>query len=78
MLCFKRKRHEGVMVVVPPSDTPTLVRLKVYSIGNDFVRIAFDAPKHVQIDRGSVYVEKMNQGVEVGGRNPKDRAATAD
>jgi carbon storage regulator CsrA len=51
MLVLSRKLNEDVIFTVPPSATPTEVRVKVVSIGRGKIRLGCTAPKDVRIYR---------------------------
>jgi len=78
MLCIGRKTQETVDIVVPPSDTPTVITLVVGKIAQNRVRLAFDAPKTTIVDRGENAKEKrlaerIIAGEAVGGGRVEKR-----
>lgn len=60
MLALTRTVNQGVCI----GDD---IKVHVVSIQGDNVRLAFEAPRHVAIDRIEVRQSKLNDGVRTGG-----------
>jgi len=67
MLILSRKKHESVVVTVPPSTEPTKITVTVADIRGDKVRIGFTAPRESTINRAEVEDAK-ERGQSVNGR----------
>lgn len=55
MLVLSRQRDEEIVIEVPPSSTPTTVRVTVVDVKGEKVRLGIDAPKEVPVHRKEVY-----------------------
>jgi len=55
MLVLTRRVDETVIIDVPASETPTQIRVKVTDIRGDKVRVGFEAPHSIAINREEVY-----------------------
>lgn len=58
MLVISRQRDEDVVIVVPPSETPTEIRVALVDLRGDKARLGFLAPRQVQIDRLELHEAK--------------------
>lgn len=58
MLVLSRMRDQKVVITVPPSAEPTHVEVTLVDIRGDKVRLGFDAPDGVVVDREEVAVAK--------------------
>ena len=55
MLVLSRQRDESIVITVPPSDKPTIIRQTTVDIRGDKVRNGYQAPREVEIHREEVY-----------------------
>jgi sRNA-binding carbon storage regulator CsrA len=55
MLCIGRQPKQSTVILVPPSDKPTLVEVHQAEIRGDKSTLAFDAPAEVRIYRRELY-----------------------
>lgn len=67
MLVMSRQRDEEVVIVVPPSDKPRVIRHTVVDIRGDKVRNGYDADKDIEIDRREVYDAKQRDRRKASG-----------
>ncbi len=65
MLVLSRRRGEEVVIIVPPSDKPTMVTIKMCSVVEGKVRFGLTAPAEVKINRGEVQ-RRVDDAAEVG------------
>lgn len=61
MLLLSRREGEAIMFVVPPSTTPTTIKVIIGDINvrRKEVKVLSDAPRSVQIDREEIW--KLSQ-----------------
>lgn len=58
MLILTRKHDESIVVTVPPSDTPTEIRVHLCDSDPAKARIGVSAPRRVAIDREEIFESK--------------------
>ena len=54
MLILSRKEDETIILIIPPSDKPTVVKVTVSSIKATRVALGFDGPRTTKILREEV------------------------
>ena len=57
MLVLKRYVEESIIIIVPPSDTPTKITITQLGIEGTKSKLGFDAPKTVSVNRSEVQNE---------------------
>lgn len=55
MLVLSRQRDEQIIMIVPPSDKPTIILHTTVDVRGDKVRHGIDAPPGVEVHRMEVY-----------------------
>lgn len=58
LVLTRSKKHKIVRIVVPASDQPTAIELKVESLPGRQVKVAFQAAKEVRVVRGELKDEE--------------------
>lgn len=61
MLTLGRYRGQRIIIVVPPSDKPTIITEMLVKAGraSQQTKLGYDAPANVQIDREEVFNAKL-------------------
>lgn len=54
MLVISRKKHEKVIVEIPPSDVPRTLVLQVIRCGGAPIRLGFEGPEEIRILRSEL------------------------
>lgn len=65
MLCLTRRPDEQI-VLHNLRTGEVLGRVKVFAVDGDKVKLSFDMPAHVGVDREEVYRDKVRDGVVRG------------
>jgi carbon storage regulator CsrA len=73
-LVISRQQDEKTILTVPPSDTATRIQVDVNRIKRDQVRLSFDAPRAVSIQRKEIQ-DDIDRRITRPARAGPDQAA---
>lgn len=65
MLILSRRKEESIRCVVPPSEKPTVIDLKLIDIKRAAARFGFDAPREVIITRTELLESEIDEETTV-------------